>query len=124
MSFEISPKSCCDGPSREGVGPVAMARAPLSVGSRAGAEAAIVPPCMPASLGRHRKRWPIGMTQALNAAPPFPIGNCQNGDTAYRVDREAGRQPPVGAIDESVGNGGEVGEQEQEPSHEGDGRRP
>ena len=33
-------------------------------------------------------------------------------------------KPPVGAIDERIGDRGQVREQEQEPRHEGDGRGP
>ena len=53
----------------------------------------------------------------------LPIGDGQDGNAAHRVGREARRQSPVGAIDDRVRDGGEVREQEQEPSHERDGRR-
>src|SRR5262245_12263789 len=59
-------------------------------------------------LGRHGKNWPISTAKSLGVAPPFPIRNRQNGNAADCVDREAGRQPPVGAIDERVGDGGDV----------------
>jgi hypothetical protein len=53
--------------------------------------------------------------RVLAVAPSFPIRDPQYGNAADGVDREAGRQSPVGAIDERVGDGRKVRDQEQCP---------
>ena len=49
-------------------------------------------------------------------SPPFPIRYRQYGNAADGVDREASRHPPVGAINERVGDCREVRDQEQAPN--------
>jgi hypothetical protein len=78
-------------------------------------------PAWPPPVRRHTKRRPIRVAQRLSVTPPLPIRDRQNCSAAEGVDCEADRQPPVGAIDERVGDCREVGKREQEPGHERDG---
>src|SRR5262245_53105770 len=56
-----------------------------------------------------------GAPQEPSVVAALAIRDRQYGNAAYGVDRKAGRQSPVLPIDERIGDGGEVRDQEQQP---------